>query len=222
MSKIRLAVAISLLGATLVSVGCESADKKHAKVVPPPNSAPPTITKPAEAPVASVAPKPVTQAPKADPVEALIARVETEYNKGVANYNAGHLEAAKDDFDRAFDLLTTGPVDVRSDEPLDREFEKLVEAVNSLELVAVKEGDGFTEQRSEPAPIDEANEATFPVDPNIKQQAEAEIKQTHSDLPLVMNDYVAGFISYFSNRGRGTIERGLVRSGRYRDMICAS
>ena len=77
------------------------------------------------------------------------------------------------------------------DERLDQEFEKIVEAVHGLELVALQQGDGFTEQRSEPAPIDEANDITFPVDPNIKAKAEAEIKTTKSDLPLVLNDQVA-------------------------------
>jgi membrane-bound lytic murein transglycosylase D len=38
-------------------------------------------------------------------------------------------------------------------------------------------------------------------------------------LPLVMTDQVAGYINYFSNRGRGTLERALARSGRYEDMI---
>jgi membrane-bound lytic murein transglycosylase D len=84
---------------------------------------------------------------------------------------------------------------------------------------ALKKGDGFTEQKAEPAPIDEANEVTFPVDPNIKARAQAELANTHSDLPLVMNDTVAGYINFYSTRGRGTLERALVRAGKYREMI---
>ena len=110
-------------------------------------------------------------------------------------------------------------LDVRSDERLEKEFDRVLDGVNGLELQALQEGDGFTEQKSEPAPIDEANEVTLPVDPNVKAQAEAEIKDTHSDLPLMMTDPVAGYISYFSNRGRGTLERALARSGLYHDMI---
>jgi len=34
-----------------------------------------------------------------------------------------------------------------------------------------------------------------------------------------MTDQVAGYINYYSNRGRGTLERALARSGRYEDMI---
>ena len=101
-----------------------------------------------------------------------------------------------------------------------REFDKIVEGVNRLEMLALKEGDGFTEQRSEPAPIDEANEVTFPIDPAVRAKAEAELRQTRSDLPLVMNDQVASFVNYFSaGKGRGAMEHALVRAGRYRDMI---
>ena len=149
----------------------------------------------------------------------LIAQVEKEYQIGQDNYRAGHLEASKQNFDRAFNLLLGSNLDLHSDERLEREFDHILEGVNGFELQALQEGDGFTEQKSEPAPIDEANEVTFPADPNIKAKAEAEIKSTHSDLPLMMTDQVAGYINYFSTRGRGTIERALTRSGRYDEMI---
>ena len=149
----------------------------------------------------------------------LIDRAEKEFQAGQANYNAGHLEAAKDNFDKAFTMMLSSDLDIHSDERLENEFDKIVESVHELELQALKEGDGFTEQKSEPAPIDEANEVTFPVDPNIKAQAAAEVRQTHSDLPLMMNDYIASYISYFSSRGKGTLANGMSRSGKYREMI---
>ena len=149
----------------------------------------------------------------------MIAQVENEYQVGQDNYKAGHLEAAKENFDRAFNLLLGSSLDLRSDERLEQEFDRVLDGINGSELQALQEGDGFTEQKSEPAPIDEANEVTFPVDPNLKAKAEAEVKATHSDLPLMMTDPVAGYISYFSTRGRGTLERALARSGQYDDMI---
>ena len=161
-----------------------------------------------------------TPIPKPDPAEALITEAETQYAAGQANYQAGHLEAAKKNFDEAFNILLSSNLDMRKDERLEREFDKLVEAVHELEMSALRQGDGFSEPRSEPAPIDEANDITFPVDPNLKAQAEAEIKTTKSDLPLVLNDQVAMFINYFSSpRGRATLEHAWARSGRYRDMI---
>ena len=157
--------------------------------------------------------------PKPDPVADLIAQVEKQYQSGQDNYKAGHLEAAKQDFDQAFNLLLESPLEIRSDERLQREFDRLLDGVTNLELEALQQGDGFTEQKSEPAPIDEANEVTYPVDPGIKAKAEAEVKETHSDLPLMLTDPVAGYINYFSTRGRGTLESALARGGRYREMI---
>ena len=163
----------------------------------------------------------VPQALQVDPVGDLIARVEKEYQSGQDDYRAGHLEAAKQNFDSAFNQLLGSGFDLRSssDDRLQHELDRILDGINSLELAALQQGDGFAEQKSEPAPIDEANDLTPAVDETVKAKAEAEIKSTHSDLPLVMTDQVAGYINYFSTRGRGTLEHALARSGRYEDMI---
>src|SRR5271165_664114 len=210
------------VAAVLLTAGCETTQPKQASFLPAQAGAP-TVSDPAEQKVAKADPPPPVQQPapaKPDAAELLIAQAEEQYAAGQANYQAGHLEAAKTNFDQAFNTLLSSNLDIRNDERLEREFDKIVEAVHELEMVALKQGDGFTEQRSEPAPIDEANDITFPVDPNIKATAEAEIKTTKSDLPLVLNDQVAMFINYFSSpRGRATLEHAWARSGRYRDMI---
>ena len=194
------------------------ASQAHAPAMVASAANPPT---PAAAPQAPkpAAPAAVPPELKPDPVADLIAQVEKEYQAGEDNYKAGHLEAAKQNFDHAFDMLLSGPVDVRSDDRLQKEFDRLLDGVNGMEMAALEQGDGFAEEKSEPAPIDEANEVTFPADPNIKAKAEAEVKETHSDLPLMLTDPVVGYINYFSTRGRGTFERALVRSGRYQEMI---
>lgn len=223
----KLYLLIAPLGAAvLVGVGCQTA-QRPSSLLPPAQANPPALTTiaSAKAQTAPPTPAPATQQPetkpelKVDRAADLIAKVEKEYQMGRANYESGHLEAAKQNFDNAFNLLLSGPIDVKSDERLEREFEKLLDGVNGLELMALQEGDGFSEQKSEPAPIDEANEVTFPVDPNIKAKAAAEVKVTHSDLPLMLNDTVAGYINYFSTRGRGTLENALARSGQYDEMI---
>src|SRR6266567_6702929 len=218
MENPKLLLSIPLIGLALIMCACESAEKKNTAAHPPRQANAPTITAQAPTPVAPTKPK-EEPAAKPDAVEVLIAQAEEQYRQGQANYQAGHLESAKANFDRAFDLLVQGPVEVHADERLEREFDKIVEAVNSLEMVALKQGDGFTEQRSEPAPIDEANEVTFPVDPAVKAKAEAELASTRSDLPLMINDQVASFINYFSTKGHGTIEHSMIRAGRYREMI---
>jgi membrane-bound lytic murein transglycosylase D len=213
------ATAALVLGTT----ACQTA-QRPATLLPPGASNPPALrATPAPVPQSTAKSVPATAPTKTgskpDPAADLIAQVEKEYQIGEDNYKAGHLEAARDNFDQAFNLLLGSTLDLRSDDRLQQEFDRVLDGVNGLELQALQEGDGFTQQKSEPAPIDEANEVTPPVDPNLKAQVEAEVKTTHSDLPLMMTDPVAGYISYFSTRGRGTLERALARSGLYHDMI---
>src|SRR5438445_2431756 len=219
-----------LLAVVFVTTSCQTA-QKQTPLLPPAQAAPPALkaagpsgTSPPSEGAAHPAPsQTATHVDKlgrqSESVSELRVQVEKEYQAGKDNYQAGHLEAAKQNFDRAFNLLMGSNLDIRSDVRLQHEFDRILDGVNGLELVALQEGDGATEQKSEPAPIDEANEVTFPVDPNIKAKAEAEIKSTHSDLPLMMTDQVAGYINYFSSRGRGTLEHALARAGRYQDMI---
>jgi len=209
---------ISAVGAALVLTSCETAEPKGPVTAPPAKAQAPTLTPPAE-PAAAVQKPEEKPLPKIDPVELTLAAAEREYQAGRANYLAGHLEAAKENFNRAFDVLLSGPVPVKTEDRLQREFDKIVDGVHELELFALKAGDGFTGQQPEPAPIDEANDVTFPVDASIKAMAEQELRTTQSDLPLTLNDAVAAYINYFSTRGRGFLEHGYVRAGRYREMI---
>lgn len=147
----------------------------------------------------------------------MIARTEKEYQAGLANYKAGNADAAKQNFDNAFNDLLDSNFDIKSDDRLQQEFDRLVQGVDQLDLGGpAQDADA---QKSEPAPIDETNGIQPSADASVKAKAQAEIKNTHSDLPLMMTDQVAGYISYFSNRGRGTFERALARSGRYREMM---
>src|SRR5437016_1446717 len=219
-----------LLAVVFVTTSCQTA-QKQTPLLPPAQAAPPALKAAGpsgSSPQSEVAAHPAPSqtathvdklGPQSDSVSDLIVQVEKEYQAGKDNYQAGHLEAAKQNFDRAFNLLMGSNLDIRSDVRLQHEFDRILDGVNGLELVALQEGDGATEQKSEPAPIDEANDVTFPVDPNIKAKAEAEIKSTHSDLPLMMTDQVAGYINYFSTRGRPTLEHALTRAGQYQDMI---
>ncbi len=222
----RLYVIVAGLAAVLVTGACQSAQRPVPLM--PAKSAPPALTAANSASSSPTASQSQKQAPdpiakpdptSADPVADLIAKVEKEYQAGQENYTAGHLEAARQNFDHAFDLLLSSNLEINSDPRLESEFDRILDGINGFEMQALQQGDAFTEQKSEPAPIDEANEAAVPVDANVKAKAEAEIKSTRSDLPLMMTDQVAGYISYFSSRGRGTLENALVRSGRYDAMI---
>jgi len=222
MRNFRNTILSLLLASFLITTGCETTETKPASV--PPQAMAPEANQKANPPQPAKVQEPPKPKPANDATDALIAQAEKLLAAGQANYAAGHLDAARQNFDQAFNLLLSSNLNVHGDERLENEFSNIVDAVHDLELVALKQGgDGLSEPRSEPAPIDEANDITFPVDPNIKAKAETEIKTTKSDLPLVLNDEVAMFINYFSSpKGKGTLERALARSGRYRDMILST
>ncbi len=157
----------------------------------------------------------------AQKIQDLVNRAHASYQSGVNNYNSNKLDAARADFDAAVDLMLSSGMDLKNDPQLSDEFERLLTAINSLEIVALKQGNGFSPKEEE-TPLDVAtNDVTFAPDPALIGRVAAELKTTQSDLPLVVNEYVAGFISYFSNSsaGHAHLVRSLERAGKYHAMI---
>src|SRR6202795_4228898 len=158
--------------------------------------------------------------PVTDARQMLIHRVEDKFAPGEQNYKAGHLEAARMDFDDAVDWMLQSGYDPNSDPQLSELFHRVGDTVYTYELQAFRAGDGFNEAPAGPAPIDEVAEMTFPVDPRLKARAEEAAKNISHDLPLTVNDEVLSFLNFFQTpRGRAIVETGLRRAGRYREMI---
>ena len=88
----------------------------------------------------------------------MIARAEKEYQAGLANHEAGKVDEAKENFDNALNALLGSNLDIRSDERLEKEFDRVVAGVN--ELYPGGTTDAEAQQKSEPAPIDETNGIT--------------------------------------------------------------
>ena len=150
----------------------------------------------------------------------LIQKVQEKFASGEQNFKAGHLEAARRDFDDAVDWMLQSGYDPNSDPKLSELFHRVVDTVYAYELQAFRAGDGFNEAPAVPAAIDEVAEMTFPVDPNLKERAEEAARNISHDLPLTVNDQVLSFLNFFQTpRGRAIVETGLRRAGRYRGMI---
>jgi membrane-bound lytic murein transglycosylase D len=156
----------------------------------------------------------------AQKVQDLITKTEASYHSGVDNYNANHLDAARQDFDAAVDMMLSSGLDLKSDPQLSDEFDRVISSINSLELLALRQGNGFS-PALEAAPIDAADEVTFAPDPVLVSKVTAELKTTSSDLPLVVNDYVAGWIDAYSNKAglHSALVHSLERAGKYKEMI---
>jgi membrane-bound lytic murein transglycosylase D len=223
-SKYYLSIA-PLAALLLLGSACHS--PRPATFLPSRQATAPALTAaatPAPAPaVVSLEAKPnepeVKPVPKVDPVPELIVQLEKEYQAGQVNFKAGRLAAAKQNYDHAIDILARSQINVESDLRLLHESEQLQAAEKTLQQQDAQQEQAEQVKPAEPAPIDEANDLTPPADANTKAKAEAEVKTTRSDLPLMMTDQVAGYIDYFSGRGRENFENALIRSGRYRDMI---
>src|SRR6266853_1425641 len=150
----------------------------------------------------------------------LIRKVQEKFASGEQNFKAGHLEAARKDFDEAVDWMLESGYDPNSDPKLSELFHRVVDKVYAYELQAFRAGDGFSEAPAVPAAIDEVAEMTVPLDPRLKERAEEAAKNISHDLPLTVNDQVLPFLNFFQTpRGRAIVETGLRRAGRYREMI---
>ena len=150
----------------------------------------------------------------------LIQKVREKFASGEKNFKAGHMEAARKDFDDAVDWMLESGYDPDGDPALSSLFHHVVDTVYGYELQAFRKGEGFSEAPAVPAPIDEVAEVTTPADPRLKERAEEAAKSLSHDLPLTVNDQVLSFLNFFQTpRGRAIVETGLRRSGRYREMI---
>jgi membrane-bound lytic murein transglycosylase D len=151
--------------------------------------------------------------------QGLINKAEASYRSGVENYRANRLDAARMDFDTAVDVMLTSGMDLKNDPLLSDEFERLLNAVNSLEMSALKQGNGLS-AKIEETPLENAEDLTFPANPELTAKLKAEL-QIKSDLPLVINDEVAGYIGYFANSTsfRAHMVHSMERGGKYKAII---
>ena len=198
--------------------GCAPTASTSARNVAPQSTAPALAPVEQTAPAPASAPPPLTR--EQQRVRVLIQQVDDAYARGEADYHKGLLVEAKQEFDRAVDLMLTSGIDIKSDAQLQEEFDRIVDGVSALEMEALKQGNGFV-PKEEPTPAEAAEDVTFVVDPNLVAKARADLATTNSDLPLVVNDYVATFINFFANtkKGHNTLLHSFERAGRYKAMI---
>jgi membrane-bound lytic murein transglycosylase D len=157
-------------------------------------------------------------------IDWLAAQSQAAFDAGEQDFRAGRLGKAREEFDEALDELLASGFDIDADPRLGDLYRHIVETVNTDELEAFRDGDGFREQKATPAPIDEIAEVPIPetenVDPNLRGRAEGEVTSISHDLPLMVNDPVLAYLNYFkTSRGSAIVETGLRRAGRYREMV---
>jgi membrane-bound lytic murein transglycosylase D len=182
-----------------------------------------TQSPPAQVAVAQpVAPAPqATPAP--DPVRDLIALSEEHFQTGERELREGHLDAAREAFDLAVNVILDSPGGARANPEVNAHFERLVERISGHELAALAQADGFTEKTSQPASIDEllaitTFERPTPT-PETERAVAADLETVAHDIEIPQNARVLAYVELFSGRLKSYLEEGLSRGARYLPMI---
>ena len=175
-------------------------------------------------------------------VQQIVARAEEHFRLGELNLKDQKRQAAREEFDKAVDIVLESGMDVRSNPKLQTYYLQLVERVYRFEVpqgvpapvngatfqqVAQNGGlpqtapvaeVGFVEQKFEPSPLDDLR--TLALDEKEKNVSETDVAEAESikttlDFDFKMNPLVVGFVNYYQGRGRATMETGLRRSGQF-------
>ncbi len=149
----------------------------------------------------------------------LVQQAEESFKRGKEFFRAGDFAQARGSFDQSIDLMLRASDNPTNRDLFERKFEDMVDGISQLDMSGMGASLPDSEPRFDKAPLDDIVQMTFPVDPKMKSKVASEVGSTSSALPLVVNDIVLGYINYFNGRGHKTIEMGIERSGKYRDMI---
>jgi membrane-bound lytic murein transglycosylase D len=201
------------VGLCVLVGACGANPKPQVRATPPP---PPVVT---VAPQPPAAPKPIV-----DPVATLISTSQRHFEAGEQELKAGHLDKARQDFDRSVEVLLEAPYGARTDARLREHFDRLIDRINAHEVTALAQGDGFTEKKYEAAPIDELlkNATTFPApaaDAATKATVKADLEHNAHDIPIPDNPKVLSYVEVFQGRLRDYIQESLQRGAKYLPMI---
>ena len=164
------------------------------------------------------------QARPEDPVLALIAESDRHFKTGQRELELGHVEGAKQEFNRAVDLLLESPYGARTEPRIREHFDRLVDRISAYEMTALAEGDGFTEKKYETASIDEllSLSTTFGTPratAEVKEAVQSDLKTAGHDIPIPLNQRVLSYVELFQGRLHDFIEEGMKRGSKYLPMI---
>jgi membrane-bound lytic murein transglycosylase D len=159
-----------------------------------------------------------------DPVVTLIETSDRYFKAAQAELEQGHFEAAKQDFNRAVNVLLESPYGARTEPRIREHFDRLVDRISAYEVRALADGDGFTETKYEPASIDEllAVSTTFgtpDATSQLKDRVQSDLANAGHDIPIPLNQRVLAYIELFQGRLHEFIEEGMRRGSQYLPMI---
>jgi membrane-bound lytic murein transglycosylase D len=151
----------------------------------------------------------------------LMRNSRTRYLEGSALIKAGESAKARIAFDEAVDLILLSYWDLPSTPALNSYFQDLIRSIQRDESRYLH-ADAADEQQPEKAVLDELEDLDLipiQVDPAFKNAVDADLLNSKYDIPVVVNESVYKAMNYFLSRGRKYFIDGILRSGKYAEMI---
>jgi membrane-bound lytic murein transglycosylase D len=158
--------------------------------------------------------------PRPTDTEFLIQRANDRLAAGKRALQEGRPEEARQEFNRAVEVLLNAPENLPERTALARRLEEIVDAIYRIDQDQLGASAPEDQVSYDKAPLDDILEMTFPIDPSLRGKVREQVRMTVSQLPLEESDAVVSFINFFSStKGRRILLGGMQRSGRYKPMI---
>lgn len=158
-------------------------------------------------------PTPSATAAVNTPARLLVATAERHYKRGEEAFRNGHFEEAARCFAEARAVLDQAPAEVRAEQDVQAyafELQGRIELLQTGLRQAATAGPGVGAYRDELAALDVSRISARPT---------GDLDMSNFDFKFTVTAQVYQFMNFYTTgRGRVTMERGLIRSGRYRDM----
>ncbi len=226
--RIPVCLSLAFLVLYLATCGCASSKSQSFRTsflpaLPQPSPAPDPPPPATPDLFATAMPNPLVAmlaVPKPTDTERRLMRAQERFEAGKRAYGQGNTGVAREEFDRAVDILLATPENAPDRERIERRLEQIVDAVYRYDVNGLGSGEDWDKVVYDKSPLNEMLEMTFSLDPRLKSKVKEEIQATVSQLPLEENDAVLGYIHFFStDRGRKILASGLRRAGRFRPLI---
>src|SRR5215510_4914172 len=145
--------------------------------------------------------------------QSIIEKAEALYSQGDQAFTRGDKEGARRLFDQALDTVIMSGLSTNTNSRLEAYYRDLVTRIHGHEAL---EGDDHSEKTA-PAPLDELASLSGK---DLATVTTSGVKiYGRYDFDFTVAEPVLQYLNYFvAGRGRSTMETGLQRSGRYREM----
>jgi membrane-bound lytic murein transglycosylase D len=150
----------------------------------------------------------------------LMRNAQLKYLEGSRLIKSGESDRARAAFNKAVDLLLESEYSLDSNVEFNRFFQDLIRRIQQDESKYLRAPD--LDEKPESAVVDELEKVDLipiRVDPALQDVVEADLANTRYDIPVVLNERVLKSLNFWLNKGRKFFVSGLVRSGRYKEMI---